>query len=241
MVPIFLPFNKFPRFHKNDFISAKWRSPIKIASVETLSPLPTARRALPAAELPAELEMGAGPRGWSVPGRASPGASLGDRASRLTHGSCVWLQSHPCAPTGSCSRLPPTGFPSRSLAHTPHVCAHTRCPHCTPQPICSPPCTPWLTRLLPPKHPTRSFQTSVQRSTRSPRHRPGPPSPVPVSRDAVLPTSRGTTPWQVLSAPFFVSVSVNVRHKRETTVPLGRRRGASLQIRFRKAAWEGFP
>lgn len=112
-------------FPQNGLISAKLRSPIKIAATETLSSLPAAKRVLPAAELPAELQTGARPPGPGCAWGCRTPASLGDGASRLTRGSWVWLQSHPCALTGSCFGLPPADFPSHSpLAHTSHVCAH---------------------------------------------------------------------------------------------------------------------
>lgn len=121
-------------FPQNGLISAKLCLPIKIISTETLSILPAAKRALPAAEHPTDLQVG------HVPPPVQPPA----------------LSPQPLA-------LGTLGFGGASL--------HGRC-----------------------------FQL-----------------------------------------PFlFLIISANVCHKTGTALPLARRRGASLQRRFRKAVWEGF-
>lgn len=195
-------------FPLHGLISAKLRFPIKIASTEALSCLPAAKRALPAAEFPAELQTGASPPGLLCARGCRPHCIARHGASRLTRGSRVWLQTHPRAPTGSCSGPPPTDFPSHSaFAHTSHVCAHTHCPCHTPQPMLSLPRTPCFTPRLfflpPPQAETSLRIFPLQRSPRSPQHRPGPL--MPCLGDAALLTSRGITPWQVLSAPLFIS------------------------------------
>ena len=222
-------------FPQNGLISAKLHSPIKIASTETFSSLPAAKRALPAAKLPVELQMGARPPGLVCAWGAGPGAPLRHGASRLTRGSRGWRQSHPrTAAPGSHTQI----FLPTHLLHTHHICApshlpsltppisipeqdrqpprhffpyqtHTRCPCRTPRRILSLPRTPCLTLrclLLPPTQPERSLWIFPFRcSPHSPQHHPGPLTPVPGSGDAALRTSRGITPRQVLSAPLFIS------------------------------------
>lgn len=57
MVQIFFPSIVSYMFPQNGLISAKLHLPIKIISTETLSILPAAKRALPAAEHPTDLQV----------------------------------------------------------------------------------------------------------------------------------------------------------------------------------------
>lgn len=166
-------------FPLHGLISAKLRFPIKIASTEALSCLSVAKRALPAAEFPAELQMGASAPGLLCARGCRPRCVARARCLSPDPGKPGMAANAPTSTHGQLLQAPTRRFPFPLRFCTPisRVCTHALSLSHTPTDALATTHTLFHTQtfFLPLTQAETSFWIfPLQRSPRSPQHRPGP-------------------------------------------------------------------